>query len=1034
MPQSFQRISAVFIVSFCAMVSVLKAQPKNGDAFLQINTGAHLSQISESVMTPDGKYIITSSTDKTICIWDSKGRQLIDQIRPPKSVFNQGKIYSLAVSPDQQWLAVGGFLAIGTESDGEAAGQIRLYNLNTRKQVLRFKAHTNVVTALRFSADGKYLLSGGIDSTLICWKLTVTANQPVLTQAKKIWKDDFFLEDIQVSGPFAYVTEKNKLVRYSIPGLQRIGESLPCTGTILNIAIHRASNQIAMLSNEKEIIIMDTLLREKQKIELEGYSSRLAFSPDGKLLLTEAKDKGLDLYEKNQGKFVLRSSTLFEGGNTILGMGFTDRSQFYAAGGPRNLLQFYTIKDSSHKRIITTDTVLGTVGRTFNMIAVNNNRIALHDFNSATDDYDYIFYPEAGKFSRRAPDDSTVFAPNILEKNGISLNLGANGTELYIFSGDTKTATITRDGASGYGHNCATITQKQWIVSGGSAGFLEIYDTLGHTLATLLGHEGDISAISESSDGYFLYSTSYDQTTRVWDLREIREEKKFNTLAEMDTVWVTYFKQYYSHINAARPGGMEEMYRAMIQNGDKVNASFLLQPFRLEPRYNFFIAQNNEWVIWNNKGYFKASPGGAAYIGWYIYRGEDQNAEFYTADKFYDSYYRPDLINELVKSSGKTDIIFQTANQNESKLSLAEQVSNMPVLRLSSPVAGSTQTQKNIRLVFETDHPEYISDFLLFHNGKRIAVSKDALRGGVVTDRSINIELVAGENIFTASLLNRNKVESSPLQFRINYNGTQATSSLYIFAVGIDKYRNSRYNLNYARADANGISNLLSQSAQRIFKSVVVDTLFDEMATVANIVDRIQSLKSVIKPEDVFLFYYAGHGVMNEPEEGAKPDFYLVLHQVVQMIGNNEMLNRNGLPAKRLKELLVDIPAQKQLVILDACNSGGAMNVFTRGGGEEAAISQLARSTGFTVLASTNQEQFAAELSELRHGIFTYAILNGLRGEADLMKDGKITVKEIELYLNDIIPILSQKYKGVQQFPQSYSRGMDFPITIRPVE
>jgi hypothetical protein len=85
------------------------------------------------------------------------------------------------------------------------------------------------------------------------------------------------------------------------------------------------------------------------------------------------------------------------------------------------------------------------------------------------------------------------------------------------------------------------------------------------------------------------------------------------------------------------------------------------------------------------------------------------------------------------------------------------------------------------------------------------------------------VELVAGDNIFTASLLNKNKVETSPIQFRINYTGVQATSSLYILAVGIDKYRNSRYNLNYARADARGISTLLQLSAGRIFKSVTID-------------------------------------------------------------------------------------------------------------------------------------------------------------------------------------------------------------------
>lgn len=44
-------------------------------------------------------------------------KKIVEQIRGPKSVFNQGKLYSLAISPDNRLLAVGGFLAIGTETN-----------------------------------------------------------------------------------------------------------------------------------------------------------------------------------------------------------------------------------------------------------------------------------------------------------------------------------------------------------------------------------------------------------------------------------------------------------------------------------------------------------------------------------------------------------------------------------------------------------------------------------------------------------------------------------------------------------------------------------------------------------------------------------------------------------------------------------------------------------------------------------------------------------------------------------------------------
>ena len=102
------------------------------------------------------------------------------------------------------------------------------------------------------------------------------------------------------------------------------------------------------------------------------------------------------------------------------------------------------------------------------------------------------------------------------------------------------------------------------------------------------------------------------------------------------------------------------------------------------------------------------------------------------------------------------------------------------------------------------------------------------------------------------------------------------------------------------------------------------------------------------------------------------------------------------------------------------------------GPAQEKAIAQLARSTGTTVLASAGTEQFAVEFKQLRHGVFTYALLQGMSGAADGGRppDGKITVKELEAYLNDEVPKPTQRYRGKQQWPTSYSFGQDFPVGV----
>ena len=66
---------------------------------------------------------------------------------------------------------------------------------------------------------------------------------------------------------------------------------------------------------------------------------------------------------------------------------------------------------------------------------------------------------------------------------------------------------------------------------------------------------------------------------------------------------------------------------------------------------------------------------------------------------------------------------------------------------------------------------------------------------------------------------------------------------------------------------------------------------------------------------------------------------------------------------------------------------------------------------------------------KLGHGVFTYALIQGLNGEAD-NGDGKITVKELDAYLNDKVPELTEKFRGKRQDANSNSAGQDFPIVI----
>jgi len=299
-------------------------------------------------------------------------------------------------------------------------------------------------------------------------------------------------------------------------------------------------------------------------------------------------------------------------------------------------------------------------------------------------------------------------------------------------------------------------------------------------------------------------------------------------------------------------------------------------------------------------------------------------------------------------------------------------------------------------------------------------------------ESSYNINLLPGVNSIKAIAISKNGYQSMASEMNVIYSGSTARSKMYIMAIGIDKYKNPMYNLNYAVADATAAGEQIRASAQTIFDAINIYYFNNESARRDSIIQGFNKIAALAQPQDAFVLYYAGHGVMSDGTPEIPKDFYLVLQDITQLYGNDDMLKDRGISAAELRELSKKISAQKQVVFLDACQSGAAVETYAmRGVAEEKAILQLARSTGSYLIASTGSEQYATEFKELGHGVFTYAILQGLNCNAyGVQNSKKITIKELEVYLNDNIPILTEKYHGTVQYPRSWSKGMDFPIAV----
>ena len=196
----------------------------------------------------------------------------------------------------------------------------------------------------------------------------------------------------------------------------------------------------------------------------------------------------------------------------------------------------------------------------------------------------------------------------------------------------------------------------------------------------------------------------------------------------------------------------------------------------------------------------------------------------------------------------------------------------------------------------------------------------------------------------------------------------------------------------------------------------------NDAASKAGIVSTFEKIKNSAKPEDVFVFYYAGHGYIHPSDK----EFYLVSSDVAD---GNESLLKNGISAEELQTFAIDIPAQKQLFIMDACQSAGAFEkMLQHDGDQQKSLAVIARRTGTHWMAASGSTETAKEFGELGHGVFTYSLLEALKGKA--VKNNMITVKSLKNYLQLIVPELVKKYGGNNQSPASFGFGNDFPVEM----
>jgi WD40 repeat protein len=126
------------------------------DPKLRIETGMHTAMIRRVVHDEAAGIIATGSDDKTVRVWRLRDGKLLRTLRFPIGDGHEGRVFSLALSPDGDTLAVSGWTGV----EWDRRGSIYLFNIESGQIAGRITGLTSIVGYLAFSPDGDYLAVG----------------------------------------------------------------------------------------------------------------------------------------------------------------------------------------------------------------------------------------------------------------------------------------------------------------------------------------------------------------------------------------------------------------------------------------------------------------------------------------------------------------------------------------------------------------------------------------------------------------------------------------------------------------------------------------------------------------------------------------------------------------------------------------------------------------------------------------------------------------------------------------------------------
>lgn len=954
-----KRLNVLFLI-LAALVGVGHAQAAKEEPILVIDPRGHSAMIKEVMFTQDGRRLISVSDDKTIRLWDVESGEIINTLRGQVGDGDEGRLYAGALSPDGRTLAVGGYF----KND-----EIRIFNIDTGEQTGLLLGHSNVIRALAFSADGRWLASGSVDKTVRIWNVSRDMSAGEKPSAVAVLEG----HTDRVCG-VAFSPDASKVVSASYDHTLRLWKKNSrgqfSSSDSIEIKKHNQVVRCVDWSPDGQYIVSggfdDKILLWdgsgnfiKKIAQYSGDVATVSFSNDSKKVVASgAGSYEAFVYAIPSGDKISR----FTGhNNSVAASAFFGSDLIATAGGDDNNIYLW----DANTGVVKTHLV-GKGKRVWAVAFGEGLQAAFGQGKSIVDDSNRGPLEKSFDFSRMSLDRETpatnLFTRTRTTYGGKTLKR-LNDNELQVGDGITIKNDVGIDGRI----RCYTFTNDGNIAVGSSYS-LKLYGNNGSFVREFVGHIGEVWAVSVSGDGRILASASGDQTVKLWN----------------------------------------------IASGQLLAT--------------LFVAADNEWICWTPKGFYAASAGGEKYIGWQVNRGMDKTAEYYPVYSFRRQYHNPELVQRTIElfSFEKALAEYNAAPGRKIEAVAAPQSLPPSVLWLN-PVTFSQKTNAGtLRIRAQITAEEKITDFKILVNGGTVAAKSDitVLSGASDTDKTIEytVSLTPNENRITIFAAHRDASATSAERLVVYESTEWLKPNLYVVVIGISDYQKPELKLDFADDDARAVSDLFATQKGRLFKNVDIKPCINETAGRSNIIDALDWLNKKATQKDVVVVFIAGHGYMD------RDNYYLLPYD-----GDPDNLRKTAVRWDDFVDILGNLPSRSLLFLDTCHSGGIDPNLLTgfRGGSpidNTEAIRELASEEyGVVVMAASTGKELSMERKEWGHGAFTKALLEGLETTAaDFSHDGIIHLNELNTYVSERVKTLTNgEQHPTTQMPVTISR---FPI------